>query len=466
MTPDFMDVAVVGGGLSGLTTAALLSRGSRGSRGSQSSRGSRRGLRVVVLERSTSLGGRASTQLRDGFAFNEGAHALYVGGAAARVLRSLGARWSGRAPSGPRVAVLGDRSCALPTNVGALLRTSLLPWSAKAQGARLLARLGAIDTGALAGTSVESWLAERTTDPVLRATLEAFVRLATYANAPARLSAAAAIAQLRLGQRPGVMYVDGGWGTLVESVSGIARAAGAEVRTGSKVTCAEPVDDGSPVKWRVHVDGGSAIACGALVLATGPLSARSILGSDALAAWSHRATPLKVACLDVALSRLPQEKTTFALGIDRPLHLSVHSHVARVAPPGAALVHTMKYLPVDEASDPERDEAELEAWLDQLQPGWRAVLVERRWMPAMVASHALVEASRGGLLARPGPAIPDAPFAFVVGDWVGPEGMLLDASMASAELVASHVGTTLGESAGGTGEAAGAAGAQRIASVA
>jgi hypothetical protein len=131
-----------------------------------------------------------------------------------------------------------------------------------------------------------------------------------------------------------------------------------------------------------------------------------------------------------------------------------------VAPPGAALIHTMKYLPPDEATDPERDQAELEAWLDRLQPGWRSVLVERRWMPAMVASHGLVEASRGGLLGRPGPAIPDAPFAYVVGDWVGPEGMLLDASLASAEIVADRIGATLGESAGA------AAGAPRIASVA
>jgi hypothetical protein len=114
-----------------------------------------------------------------------------------------------------------------------------------------------------------------------------------------------------------------------------------------------------------------------------------------------------------------------------------------VAPPGAALVSAMKYLSPLEQPDPARDEAELEVWLDRLQPGWRDAMVERRWLPAMVVSHALVTASGGGLAGRPGPVVPDAPGVVVVGDWVGAEGMLLDASIASAERAAEEVGRML-----------------------
>jgi hypothetical protein len=96
----------------------------------------------------------------------------------------------------------------------------------------------------------------------------------------------------------------------------------------------------------------------------------------------------------------------------------------------------MKYLSPDEAHDPVRDEAELEGWLDRLQPGWRDVVVHRRSLPAMVASHAMPTAADDGLPGRTGTAVPDAPGAFVVGDWVGPEGLLLDAVMASAEQAA------------------------------
>jgi hypothetical protein len=103
----------------------------------------------------------------------------------------------------------------------------------------------------------------------------------------------------------------------------------------------------------------------------------------------------------------------------------------------------MKYLPAGEGGDPARDQAELEAWLDRLQPGWRDLVVERRWLPAMITTNALPAADRGGARGRPGPRLPDAPGAFVVGDWVGAEGMLLDAALASAERAAEEIGELL-----------------------
>ena len=38
-----------------------------------------------------------------------------------------------------------------------------------------------------------------------------------------------------------------------------------------------------------------------------------------------------------------------------------------------------------------------------------------------------------GLGGRPGPEVPGVPGLYVVGDWVGPEGVLSDASLASAK---------------------------------
>jgi len=423
MTEHIFDVAIVGGGLGGLATAALLAR---------------RGLRVVVLERAGAVGGRAATHVHDGFCFNQGAHALYLGGAASRVLTGLGVRWSGNKPPANGVAELDGHPHALPATATSLLTTGLLRWSAKTQGARLLATLGSLDLRPLRGVSLGSWLDSQITDATMRAALEAFIRVTTYVNAPSLLDAAAALEQLRLAQRTGVAYLDGGWQTLVDGVAGAARAAGATVRPGARVTCAVPSESG----WTVSL-GGTSLQCRALVLATGPAAARSIVASDALAAWASDTIPVRAACLDVALATLPNPKTTFALGIDRPLYLSVHSRSARVAPDGAALVSTMKYLSPAEPPDAARDAAELEAWLDRMQPGWRDVLVERRWLPAMVASSAMVTASGGGMTGRPGPRVPDAPGVYVVGDWVGGEGMLLDASLASAERAAAELAERL-----------------------
>ena len=56
------DVVVVGGGVAGLATGALLSHAGR---------------KVVVLEKGNQLGGRAYTYVDQGFVLNYGAHAMY-----------------------------------------------------------------------------------------------------------------------------------------------------------------------------------------------------------------------------------------------------------------------------------------------------------------------------------------------------------------------------------------------------
>jgi phytoene dehydrogenase-like protein len=116
----------------------------------------------------------------------------------------------------------------------------------------------------------------------------------------------------------------------------------------------------------------------------------------------------------------------------------VHSAAARLAPEGSALVHVMRYGGL--AGDaPETVERQLAGLLDALQPGWRDGVVRQRFLPELVVSHALPEAVRGGLRGRPGPRVPDVPGLYVAGDWVGPEGMLADASLASARAAAAAI---------------------------
>jgi phytoene dehydrogenase-like protein len=78
----------------------------------------------------------------------------------------------------------------------------------------------------------------------------------------------------------------------------------------------------------------------------------------------------------------------------------------------------------------------LEEWLDRLQPGWRDVVVAQQFLPHIQVSGDMLQARRGGAAGRPGPAVPDVRNLYVVGDWVGQEDQLANASFASARRAA------------------------------
>jgi phytoene dehydrogenase-like protein len=73
---DNLDVVIIGVGVAGLTTAALLARSGR---------------TVTLFEQASSeIGGRARTSIFEGFYFNQGPHALYLSDLGAAVLKVLG----------------------------------------------------------------------------------------------------------------------------------------------------------------------------------------------------------------------------------------------------------------------------------------------------------------------------------------------------------------------------------------
>jgi phytoene dehydrogenase-like protein len=414
-------VTVVGGGLAGLTAATYLARS---------------GHAVTLCEKSSTLGGRAATQETKGYLFNLGPHALYRKSHGVSVLCELGVTYTGRSPGASGgYAIDHGAKHALPGGLMSLLTTSLFGVAAKLETARLLAGLQRLDAASFDGVTIRAWSEQHVKHPDVRRFILAVLRLATYGNDPERQSAGSAIRQLQLALSVNVAYLDGGWQTLVDGLGAQAIAAGVDVRTGAGVTRVEP--DG-----RVHLRDGSVLDATAVVLATDPdVAADLVVGGRAgmLGRWAKEAIPVKAACLDVALATLPEPRATFALGIDRPLYCSVHSASAKLAPEGGAVIHVARYLGSEKLADPRLAERELEGVLDLVRPGWQRHVVERRFLPAMTVTHGLVTAAAGGVSGRPGPAVPDMPNVFVAGDWVGTEGQLADASLASARRAAALI---------------------------
>lgn len=416
---DPQDVCIVGGGLAGLTAACYLARA---------------GVGVSVFEKAAGLGGRAATQHNSGFAFNRGVHALYPGAAASRVLGELGVSYGHGTPTDVYVHRQG-RLFQFPSGPVALLRSGLLTLRDKWELARVLGSLPRVDAHALASTSVDEWL-DTFRRPTVRGFLAGLASTFVYTSALDLVSAEVLVDKLQRSLKHPVQYIDGGWQTFVDALRGIAERAGARIISGVGVE--RIVHDAGAVQGlRLH--DGSFVPAAAVVVATTPREANKLVDGGAyepLRSLIERLVPAQAACLDVALRRLPDPRHAVVQDLDRPRFLSTQSLYADIAPDGGAMVSLFKQLDPRRPTDAHADQAELEQLLDAVQPGWRELVVERQFLPRIEAVGALPLASNGGFAGRPGYAMPGIGNCFLAGDWIGADGFLADASMASARAVA------------------------------
>lgn len=385
MNDTSTEVHVIGGGLGGLAAAMIVARA---------------GKSVTLHEGRGRLGGRATTDVKDGFRFNQGPHAFYLGGEGAGVLRRLGTTPSGSPPRSEKSRMVRGSDVGLaPQGPLSLLRSSLLGWRDKLDLGTTLAGIGRLDPRALAAVTTTDWVDGLSDRPRVREIIHTVIRLATYTNVPDVLSAEVALEQVQRALGDGVLYLDHGWEQLID-------ALGAEPRvvrsTGDNVT--ELPD--AP----------------AVIVATGsPQAATALTGVE-----FDTGPAAEVSVLDVGLSQAPAHDVV--LGVDPPMYLSNHGIPAGMTPDGSTSVSVAEYLAP--GTDPDRDR--LRTFLDHagIAPG---SIVTERYLHRMTSVSAVPTAAAGGLRGRPGVEVTEHPGVFVVGDWVGGRGHLLDAVLASAE---------------------------------
>jgi|SRR5581483_3909002 len=376
---------IVGGGLAGLTAANALAG---------------RGDRVTVLEQSERLGGRATTREEQGYRFNLGPHALYRGGRAMRTRHDWKVAIRGHVPDVSRQSFLvyEGRKYDFFTGAGGILHTPLFRWSEKIEAVRMFTSLTRGST--LRGELMDHWLRRHTRSERVRALGAAIIRVSTYAADHARLSARAALDQFRLARRNGVLYVDDGWQTLVDGLANRARSLGVQIRTGQLVESLKALD------------------ASAVILAVPPRAVEQIAGGRLPVLRSVRA-----ATLELGIRTLPEGAARFALGLDRPLYFSQHS---------AGTIYVAKYL--TDTDDNANAQVELEGFADLAMPGWRQHADVVRFLPSLTVTHAI--AAPDG---RPDVDAAGIDGVALAGDWIGPEGMLADAAVASALRAAAMV---------------------------
>lgn len=418
------DIAVVGGGISGLVTGLTAAEF---------------GATTVIID-AHALGGRARTTDRDGFLLNTGPHALFLRGHLQQFLAARGLSPSGNAPPGKRVRLLrhGQLQTMGLSPIG-IVTTSVLRPRSKVRAASLFARLPRMKTNQFVGVPWQEFLGNEADD--VAGLLATIVRTATYVNAPERFDAGAALDQLKLALA-GVRYVDGGWHTIVDSLTTAFESHGGTVVTGQPVSS---IVAGDTVTIETSL---TSISAKAVILAgLAPDTVGRIVNSGIP---DQAGSSVRAAVLDLALNRV-HDGVVF--GIDEPLYLSPHGPTARLCPAGCGLVSLMRYVPDGDVVQAEDGGNELD--LNRLvrlaeQVGISSNdIVDQRYLHRLVVAHGFPEAGGGGMDGRPTIDSLGIDRVLVAGDWIGPNGQLADASSASGEsaarraieLIAGHQGT-------------------------
>ncbi|TFD96629.1 NAD(P)/FAD-dependent oxidoreductase [Jeotgalibacillus sp. R-1-5s-1] len=415
------DVVIVGGGLAGYVAAAFLAKTN---------------VSITLLEKGATVGGRSITNKVNEQSFNLGPHALFKKGKAKAILEELGIDLASGSPKLGGTIVKNGTEYAAPFSPAALLTTRLFTMKERLEWMGALMTIMRTNPEGFAGQTFQQWVRQTASSKVVASMLYSFGRLATYCHAPEKMSARVALSSLKqaLG---GVLYLDGGWMTMIDQLHQKATLSGVHVQTRRAVKQIEPAPHG---QVKVYLSDGEEMLAKHVICTTGPHElhemTRSIMPVEQKECLS-RMIPVRGATLDVALTKLPYPKQLFAIDPARALYYSVHSHYARLSDDSShAILHVFKYLHPDEQMDGRVIKQELEGFLDQLQPGWQQCVISKRIIPNITVNQRLPQIGDEVLLQQLKDAIPGL---YIAGDWASPDSILADGAVSSGKQAAEDI---------------------------
>ncbi|WP_456845785.1 phytoene desaturase family protein [Cellulomonas sp. P5_C6] len=303
-------VVVIGGGIAGLTTAALLARG---------------GALVTLLERHDQVGGRAGTLSIDGFRFDTGPSWYFMPEVFEHAFALLGERVEDHVelerldpayrlfPEGgdpfdvvadpetnwatfdAREPGAGDAIRQYAAASTQAYRTALdsFLYTTFARPDRLLSADVVRQTGTLAGLltgTLADKVASTVTDPVLRQVLG--YHAVFLGSSPYRVPALYSLMS-HLDLVDGVRFPRGGMYTVIEALERLARKEGVEIRTGADVASIEVVEASPSLRHprRSGAARGVRLADGTLVPADVVVSAADRQHTESALLGPHRDLP-------------------------------------------------------------------------------------------------------------------------------------------------------------------------------
>jgi phytoene desaturase len=384
------DVIVIGGGYAGLAVGALLAHRDRS---------------VLLIEKSKSLGGRASYMEKDGYTVEYGLHAnrFASDGAAAAVFRRLDRELEFIAPGEPELWRDGE-FLPLPNSVGKIFKSPILPLGAKLSAARYLGKLVIGNPAKRYQVSMEELTAKSDSDEVLDL-LRVLSGIGIIAP-DLRFSSAgemAAFLKKALRAKVKVGYPEGGTRQIIEALR-------EEIEDNGQIITANKVTRLMLKKGTINqVKTETAIYSSRAVVSAVPVQeVPDLFGGKDLpikfVKLARELTPTAGISLDVGLTRKISEQTGLVVTSNPVTMGQFTSNIdPSMAPEGRQLLSWYYPLPqpwVKNTEKMEREEQLLRDLLAEMYPGiWDCVDWDRVMRLSMV----------DGFLPRPGQTRQDRP---------------------------------------------------------
>lgn len=451
LTNQTWDVVIIGGGLAGLTAAAVLSQ---------------RFHNVLLLEKGKRLGGRAQTHVSDGCFFNLGPHALYKKGEGMKVFKQLGIRLEGKSPKLNGKLTYKQQAYAFPVAPQSLLTNAFLKWKEKKELISTMLKINSLAVDMLGDVTLEEWAESNIEHEKVKQLLYVLCRLSTYSHAPQLVCAQHILNQVKT-SFGGVLYLHGGWQTLIDQLVKKVSQQGVKVVTHTSVKHI----DGEAPQLALQLSDDKVIHARAVIATTSPSDICNLIDSsitakqkdahqptlkpDSLTVLAHQSrpgrpnrptpfdtrlkeiVPIKGASLDIALRKLPNKTVHFAMDLEKPYYYSNHSHVAQLTnDPAHSVIHVFKYLAPNSTQSAEDIRGELEAYLDRLQPQWKKEVITSRYYPNLTVSHRLPQTGQAQWLE---PLETGLRGFYVAGDWTESHSLLADAAIKSGYQIANKL---------------------------
>ncbi|WP_047980192.1 phytoene desaturase family protein [Ornithinibacillus contaminans] len=413
------DIVIVGGGLAGYVAANYLTETS---------------LSVLLIEKGKNIGGRARTNKVNQQYLNIGPHALSKKGKAMTILKDLGISLSGKSPKLDGILIEDNIEYAAPLSPLELFRTSLLNRKERMEWIAVLFKVMRTDTENLAAQTFQQWVMQVGDSKRVQSLLYILGRLATYCHAPEMASAKVVVSNIR-NAMGGVLYLDGGWQTIIDQLHNKAISLGVQVQSHTLVKQIDPAQQEDQFKLILSND--EEIHAKYVICTTGPHELHKMVNENYQNSFFTQIKAVRGATLDLALSQLPNPSRLFAMGITDPLYYSVHSNYARLSDDTkSSVLHVFKYHHPDDHIDSTSIKNELEQFLDRLQPGWQQYVITRRFLPNITVNQRLPQLGDEHKLQRSKTEIPGL---YIAGDWASSDSILADGAASSGKQAAEEI---------------------------